>query len=149
MKINPYKKFYIMLTVSFLIMYFVMFLNVASFSHIYMSLTRIYMVILMVSAMSISMILFMRKMYKDKKKNNVIIICSILIFILTLFLLRTQAPIEDKQYMKAMIPHHSSAILTSENAKIKDPEVKELAENIITTQKEEIAQMKYLLERIK
>ena len=106
------------------------------------------MAILMVSAMSISMILFMRKMYKDKKKNNVIIICSILIFILTLFLLRTQAPIEDKQYMKAMIPHHSSAILTSQEANLKNSEVQFLGEDIIKAQEREIDQMKEVLKKL-
>lgn len=57
-------------------------------------------------------------------------------------------PDSDKQYMKAMIPHHSSAILTSEKANIKDPEVKKLAEEIIKAQEEEIAQMKKVLERM-
>lgn len=50
--------------------------------------------------------------------------------------------------MKAMIPHHSIAILTSTNAAIKDPEVKELADDIIQTQKEEIEKMKEMIERL-
>ncbi len=63
-------------------------------------------------------------------------------FILTLAALRTQTPISDVQYMKAMIPHHSSAILTSNNANIQDPEVKKLSQEIIKAQEEEIAEMK-------
>lgn len=33
-----------------------------------------------------------------------------------LFALRTQTPIGDIQYMKAMIPHHSSAVMASKHA---------------------------------
>ncbi|SDD19831.1 DUF305 domain-containing protein [Williamwhitmania taraxaci] len=78
----------------------------------------------------------------------IIAVISISVFVLSLILLRTQTPIGDKQYMKAMIPHHSSAILTSKHADIKDPEVKELSEKIIESQEEEIAQMKAILDRM-
>ncbi len=47
--------------------------------------------------------------------------------------------------MKAMIPHHSSAIMVSKHAKIQDPEVKQLSEGIIASQEKEIAEMKALL----
>jgi uncharacterized protein (DUF305 family) len=50
--------------------------------------------------------------------------------------------------MKAMIPHHSIAILTSKRADIKDPETKKLAEEIIEAQKREIAQMKKIIYRL-
>jgi uncharacterized protein (DUF305 family) len=62
--------------------------------------------------------------------------------------LRTQTPVGDEQYMKAMIPHHSSAIMTSENANIQDPELRKLADDIIDAQKREIAQMKAILDRL-
>jgi uncharacterized protein (DUF305 family) len=87
-------------------------------------------------------------MYKNKKLNMVIIIVSIVVFVLALIFLRAQIPIGDEQYMKAMIPHHSSAIMTSNYADIKDPEVKELAEQIIESQEREIQQMKNILERL-
>tara|TARA_R110002124_G_scaffold88730_1_gene227405 strand:- start:66 stop:221 length:156 start_codon:yes stop_codon:yes gene_type:complete len=47
-----------------------------------------------------------------------------------------------------MIPHHSIAILTSERADIKDPEVKKLANNIIKAQRKEIEEMKMILKRL-
>jgi uncharacterized protein (DUF305 family) len=47
--------------------------------------------------------------------------------------------------MKAMIPHHSIAILTSERAHISDPRVRALADEIISSQKREIAEMKALI----
>lgn len=138
-----------MLAISFVIMYGVMFLNVAEISHIYLSLTRTYMTLLMVSPMAIVMLLMMGKMYPNKKVNGIIIVTALAIFSLSLAGLRTQTPVDDEQYMKAMIPHHSSAILVSNNANLKDPEVKQLAADIIKAQEKEIAQMKTILERFK
>ena len=137
-----YKKLMLTLIISFFIMYLVMFLNITEFSHYYTSITRIYMAILMVAPMAVVMILVMGKMYPNKKMNAGIIMASIAVFILTLAALRTQTPINDVQYMKAMIPHHSSAILTSKKANIQDPDVKKLSEEIIKAQEEEIAEMK-------
>lgn len=148
MKTNMYKKFILMLSGSFVIMYAVMFMNVDKLDHIYLSFTRLYMSLLMVSPMAILMILFMPKMYPDKKINTMIIIISSFVFITSLAFLRMQTFIGDKQYMQAMIPHHSSAILTSQNADLKDPEVKKLAEDIVEAQEKEIDQMKSILERM-
>lgn len=149
MERGAYKKFLLMLVGSLFIMYFVMFLNVDKLSHIYLSVTRLYMALLMVSSMALFMLIIMRKMYKNKKLNIIIVVVSISIFVLALMLLRTQTLIDDEQYMRAMIPHHSSAILTSQMANIKDPEVKELTEQIIESQEREIEQMKIILERLK
>ena len=145
---NKYTKFFLMLVISFFVMHTVMFLNVVSLDHVYLSFTRIYMTLLMIAPMAVVMLLSMKKMYTNKKLNRIIIISSILIFALALIFLRTQIPIEDEQYMKAMISHHSSAILTSENANLMDPEVQELAEQIIEAQKREISQMKEILNRL-
>jgi uncharacterized protein (DUF305 family) len=147
MKSN-YTKLAITLVISFVIMYSVMFFNVAEINHIYLSTTRFYMALLMVSPMALVMLFMMGKMYPDEKKNLLIRISGAVVFVLAFVLLRSQTPIKDVQYMKAMIPHHSSAILTSENSDISDPEVKKLAQEIIKTQEEEIAQMKSILERM-
>ncbi len=143
-----YKKFSLMMVVSFITMYVIMFLNIVDINHFYVSATRIYMALLMAASMGVIMMLMMGKMYPDKKMNTGIIIGSILVFALILTALRTQVPINDVQYMKAMIPHHSSAIMTSENANIKDPEVRKLADGIIEAQKKEIAEMKAILKRM-
>lgn len=143
-----YEKLMISLLISFVIMYIVMFLNVSEGNHIYLSLSRTYMALLMVSPMAIVMLLVMGKMYPDKKRNTIIIITSLIIFIVSLAALRTQTPVGDVQYMKAMIPHHSSAIMTSENASLQDPEVKKLAEEIIKAQEEEISKMESIIERL-
>ena len=143
-----YGKLALSLSISFIIMYLVMFLNMDSTDHFYISLTRAYMALLMVAPMALLMLLLMGKMYPDRKKNAIISVGAVGVFILALVLLRTQVPIGDRQYMKAMIPHHSSAILTSKHADIQDPEVKELSEQIIESQEREIAQMKNILERM-
>jgi uncharacterized protein (DUF305 family) len=126
-------------------MYGVMFLNVASLDHIYLSMTRLYMTLLMISPMALIMLVFMRKMYTNKKINLFIACTSIAVFTLSLTLLRTQTFISDKEYMKAMIPHHSSAILTSTQSDLKDPEVKQLSADIIRAQEKEISMMKKML----
>jgi len=144
-----YKKLLLTSIISFAIMYGIMFLNVDQFDHIYFSLTRTYMSLLMILAMIIVMILLMGNMYPNKRINKILIVGSSLLFIITLAALRTQTPIGDIQYMKAMIPHHSSAIMTSKNANIKDSEVKLLSEKIIKSQEEEIKQMKEILKRMK
>ncbi|MBO9681647.1 MAG: hypothetical protein J7502_03055 [Flavisolibacter sp.] len=121
-----YRKFIVMMVLSFLIMYTVMFLNMGSSTHYHTSATRIYMAILMVAPMAVVMMLMMGKMYPDKKLNTAIILTGIVVFILALAGLRTQIPVGNVQYMKTMIPHHSSAIMVSKHADIKDPEVKKV-----------------------
>ena len=101
----------------------------------------------MVSPMAILMLLLMKHMYKDKKINTIIISCSMLIFSLSLFFLRRQVLVSDQNYMRAMISHHSSAILTSKHANIQDPELKKLSEHIIESQEKEIEQMKEIIKR--
>ncbi|KYG85590.1 DUF305 domain-containing protein [Roseivirga seohaensis] len=147
-KSSPYIKFLFMMLVSFMMMYGIMFLNVAEIDHILLSTTRTYMSLLMVAPMAVSMMLFMWGMYENKRLNTVIISGAAIVFIVVLTALRTQTPIKDVQYMKAMIPHHSSAIMVSENATFEDPETAELAKQIIEAQEKEIAQMKRIIERL-
>ena len=107
------------------------------------------MVCLGISAMALIMFFFMKNMYKNKKKNIGIILGSILLFFGALGLVRDQkSTVGDVLWMKAMIPHHSIAILTSERADIKDPEVKKLAEEIIKAQRKEIEEMKTMIKRL-
>ncbi|WP_230383731.1 DUF305 domain-containing protein [Pedobacter endophyticus] len=143
-----YGQFALMLAISFVIMYTIMFLNVFELSHIYISLNRLYMTLLMVSPMALLMMFMMRNMYGNKKLNILITAIASVVFVLAFAGLRTQSAVGDVQYMRGMIPHHSSAILTSTNAKIKDPEVRKLADDIIKAQKKEIAQMKTMLQRL-
>lgn len=145
---NSYVKFGIMIVTSTFLMYWLMFLNVFQFEHITFSETRIYMALIMGSVMAIVMLLFMWPMYKNKKVNSLILAGSAVVFALSIWLVRSQILIEDTGWMKAMIPHHSIAILTSERANISDPRARELADTIIKTQREEIAKMKSLIEEL-
>lgn len=144
-----YKTFLIMLACSFLPMYITMFLNTYTIEHVFFSLTSFYMVCLGIAAMAVIMWFFMRKMYNNKKKNIGILAGSLVLFVGALSLVRAQAPIiDDMLWMKAMIPHHSIAILTSERADFQDPEVKKLAEDIIKAQRKEIEEMKTMIKRL-
>ena len=146
---HNYTTFFLMLGGSFIAMYMTMYLNTYAIDHVYFSLTRFYMSCLGISAMAVIMLLFMLKMYKNKKKNMAILLGSLVLFIGALGLVRAQAPIVgDVLWLKAMIPHHSIAILTSERADIQDPEVKKLAEDIIRAQRKEIAEMKAMIKRL-
>ena len=148
-KSNVYTKFVLMLAASFVAMYITMYLNTYELDHVYFSMTRFYMVCLGISTMALIMFFFMRKMYKNKQKNLGIIVGSVGLFFAALGLVRTQSPIVgDVLWMKGMIPHHSIAILTSERADIKDPEVKKLADDIIKAQKKEIEEMKVMIIRL-
>lgn len=146
---DNYTRFFLMLGGSFIAMYITMYLNTYEIDHIYFSLTRFYMTCLGIAAMAVIMLSLMLKMYRNKKKNIAIYVGSVVLFISALGLVRAQAPIiGDVLYMKAMIPHHSIAILTSKRADIKDPEVRKLADDIIEAQEREIAEMKKYIKRL-
>ena len=142
---SNYPKFFAMILTSTLIMFGLMYLNTYAFDHIFFSETRSYMALIMGATMAIVMLLFMLPMYKNRKLNIGIFVGSAAIFILSLWLVRSQATVGDVSYMRAMIPHHSIAILTSERATISDPRVRDLADGIIEAQRKEIAEMKALI----
>lgn len=147
-KNNNYTKFILMLVASFIAMYVTMYLNTYAIDHVYFSLTRFYMTCLGISAMAVIMWVFMRKMYQNRKKNIAILLGSLILFVGAFGLVRAQSPvIGDLLWLKAMIPHHSIAILTSERADIEDPEVRKLADEIIEAQEREIAEMKEMIKR--
>ncbi len=146
---SNYTKFFLMLGSSFVAMYITMYLNTYEFDHVWFSLTRFYMVCLGIAAMALIMFFFMKNMYTNKRKNLGIVLGSIVLFLGALGLVRDQkSTVGDVLWMKGMIPHHSIAILTSERADIKDPEVKQLANDIIKAQKKEIEEMKAMIKRL-
>lgn len=140
-----YKLFAGMIATSTAVMYGLMYLNTYAFDHVFWSETRFYMALLMGATMAMIMLGFMLGMYKNKKANIGIFATSAVVFLGTLWLVRSQETVQDVSWMKAMIPHHSIAILTSERAEISDPRVRELADEIIEAQRREIAEMKQLI----
>jgi uncharacterized protein (DUF305 family) len=135
-----------MITASTIIMLGLMYLNTYQLDHVYFSETRTYMALIMGAAMATIMLAFMLHMYKNRTVNAAIFLGSAVVLVLALWLVRSQATVEQVSYMKAMIPHHSIAILTSERAHITDPRVRKLADQIIETQRKEIREMKALIQ---
>jgi len=134
-----------MIATSTLVMFGLMYLNTYQWNHLFFSETRAYMALLMGAVMAIIMLSFMLGMYENKKINLSIYATSVIVFVVTLWLVRSQSTIEDASWMKAMIPHHSIAILTSERADFSDPRVQKLANEIIGAQRREIDEMKVLI----
>ena len=140
-----YVRFGAMIATSTVVMFALMYLNTYAFEHVFYSETRTYMALMMGAAMAVIMLGFMLGMYKNKTVNIAIFAVSIVIFLLMLWLVRSQATVGQTSYMRAMIPHHSIAILTSKRAQISDPRVRKLADEIIEAQEREISEMKYLV----
>ncbi|KPF53520.1 DUF305 domain-containing protein [Rhizobium sp. AAP116] len=140
-----YTRFAAMIATSTVVMFGLMYLNTYALDHVTYSQTRTWMAILMGAVMAVIMMGFMASMYKNQRLNAVIIAGSVIVFAFALWLVRSQETVDDVSYMKAMIPHHSIAIMTSERAHIRDPRVRELADEIIEAQVREIAEMKALI----
>jgi len=142
---NMYVRFGAMIATSAVVMLGVMYLNTYQLDHVFFSETRSYMALVMGSTMAVVMLAFMLRMYTNRRVNIGIFIGSAVVFSFALWLVRSQVTIDDVSYMKAMIPHHSIAILTSERAHIADPRVRKLADQIIESQRREILEMKALI----
>lgn len=140
-----YRRFGVMIACSTLVMFGLMYLNTYVFSHVYFSQTRAWMALVMGAAMAIVMLSFMLGMYKNKRANAGIFAGAAVLFAVALWLVRSQSTVDDLSYMRAMIPHHSIAIMTSERARISDPRVRRLADEIIEAQRKEIAEMEALI----
>lgn len=145
---SGYLRFGAMIATSTVVMLGLMYLNTYEFGHVFWSETRFYMAFIMGAAMAIIMLSFMLGMYGNRRRNIAIYVASAAVFAGALWLVRSQATVEDRSWMSAMIPHHSIAILTSERADIDDVRVRELADEIIAAQRREIAEMKWLLSDI-
>lgn len=143
-----YRRFLAMILTSTAVMFGLMYLNTFAWDHVFFSETRFWMAFVMGAAMAVIMLSFMLGMYKERRKNALIYAGSVVIFLGALWLVRSQQTIDDVAFMKAMIPHHSIAIMTSERAHLRDPRTRELAEAIITAQRREIAEMRYLISQI-
>jgi len=140
-----YLRFGAMIATSVVVMYLVTYLNVYDVSHIHFSEERLYVALTMGGAMGVVMVAWMWGMYPDRRWNIGIIGGAIVLGVVATFLSQSQVLVQDGNYMRGMIPHHSIAILTSERAGIKDVRVRELADAIIEAQQREIAEMEWLL----
>lgn len=143
-----YGRFAAMVAVSTIVMFGLMYLNTYELDHVFFSQTRAWMALVMGSAMAAIMLCFMTHMLRRKRLNLGILAGSGVVFALSLWLVRSQVTVDDVSYMRAMIPHHSIAILTSTRARIQDARVRKLADGIAQTQKSEIAEMRALIDEL-
>ncbi|MFT6533806.1 MAG: hypothetical protein ACJASC_003371 [Limimaricola cinnabarinus] len=143
-----YIRFGLMILTSTVVMFILMYLNTYAWEHLFFSETRTYMAILMGATMAVIMLGYMLGMYSNKRLNIAIFAGSVIVFVLSLWLVRSQVTVSGPSYMRAMIPHHSIAIMTSERAQIRDPRVRKLADEIIEAQRREIAEMRYLIANV-
>lgn len=140
-----YARFTLMILTSTVVMFVLMYLNTYAAEHIFFSETRVFMALLMGATMAFVMLSFMASMYPSRRVNIGIFAGSVVIFCISLWLVRSQITVGGESYMRAMIPHHSIAIMTSERAHIEDARVAKLARSISGAQKKEISEMRALI----
>lgn len=143
-----YLRFALMILTSTVVMFILMYLNTYALQHLFFSETRVYMALLMGAVMAVIMLAFMLGMYRNRALNTAIFVGAVAVFAGALWLVRSQATVSGESYMRAMIPHHSIAIMTSERAGIRDARVQTLAQGIIEAQRREIAEMRYLIAEV-
>ena len=142
---SPYMRLAVMIVLSFISMYFLMYAMVDRLENVYSSFNEFYMAGLMTAPMVVIELVLMGAMYKNKKVNAVCLVLGVVAGVLFWTLIRQQAAVSDKQFLRSMIPHHAGAILMCKEASLEDPEIKALCKGIVSGQQTEIEQMKALL----
>ena len=122
-----YPMFFAMIATSMVAMFVMTYLNSWELSHATWSETRFYMVLYMGAVMAIIMLAYMWGMYPSRALNLSIVSGAVVVFVIAIWLVRSQITVGDTSWMRAMIPHHSIAILTSSRAQLSDPRVRKLA----------------------
>lgn len=145
---SHYKKFALTLSINAVLMFFITYAMIDTVDHFYPNINRAYMSLMMVAPMAMVMLFVMRGMYQNSKLNAMLYAVFAGLFIVSFTLARTQTPVGNEQFLRSMIPHHSSAILMCQQSAINDREIIELCGEIVKAQKEEIAQMKAILGRL-
>jgi hypothetical protein len=144
---HPYQHLIVMAALSLVSMYFLMYAMVDRPANVYGNLNQLFMAGLMTAPMILIELIVMRGMYRNRKRNAIIATISVAVGVLMFVFIRQQTAIADEQFLRAMIPHHSSAILMCERAQLRDEQLRELCDSIISSQQEEIALMAAMLEQ--
>jgi uncharacterized protein (DUF305 family) len=143
-----YMRLGVELAIDFLIMYLVMYSMIATLKHFHLNLNNVYMTLMMVAPMAVVMLFAMRSMFPSRRLNLLVVTLAVAGFTLGWYGMRTQAAIGNSEFLRAMIPHHSGAILMCEQAKITDAEILTLCRQIVESQQREISQMEAILSRL-
>lgn len=145
---NGYTSLAVQTLIGGVVMYLVMFVMIDRLSSFYNNLNMFYMTLMMVAPMVVLMIVAMKDMFPNRSANLVILVVSVAAFFGAFALIRTQTTIGDRAFLRSMIPHHSGAILMCQQARLTDPQVKQLCDGIIRSQRQEIEEMKGILVRL-
>lgn len=145
---SNYRNLALMIGIHFLAMFALMYSMTHSFEDVYFNLNQVYMVAIMVAPMAITMLWLMPSMYKNKRLNIFFLGGSVLALVLFFAFIQGQTLVNDKQFLRSMIPHHSGAVLMCEKASISDPQIVKLCNDIIESQKKEIDEMRQILSRL-
>ena len=145
---GSYKKLAITIAINSVVMFLLTYVMIDSMDHFLLNINKVYMTLMMVAPMVVLMLIVMGSMYKNKQLNLALIVIFVALFAGVFWLARTQTPVGNEQFLRSMIPHHSSAILMCEESAINDPEILSMCEEIVATQQEEIAQMEDILARL-
>ncbi|RTL87802.1 MAG: DUF305 domain-containing protein [Hyphomicrobiales bacterium] len=144
----PYARFAVMIAVATILIFCVSYLDVYQADHLWFSAGRVWMAVAAGAAVAVVIILFSPDIYRSGPANSVIVAAAVAVFAAAAWLVRTQDGVHEVEFMRAMIPHHSAAILVAERAHLRDPRVRELARRIATDQTQQIAEMKQLVAEI-
>jgi uncharacterized protein (DUF305 family) len=139
---HHYSRFWVMAVLSYISMYALMYSMVDVWANVVPNINQAYMAAVMTAPMLLIELLVMGSMYKNKKANALIITGSLVLLIGSFTFIRKQTAVKDRQFLKSMIPHHAGAVLMVEESELTDPEVQQLARNIIESQQKEIEFMK-------
>src|SRR5437867_11590364 len=99
-KENHYRHLLVMAILSFASMYILMYAMVNSIANGFNNLNQVYMAALMTAPMVIIELIVMRAMYHDRKRNAAIIGASLIAGIAAFMLIRVQAGISDRQFLR-------------------------------------------------
>lgn len=142
---SSYRKLGLVVSINTVVMFLLTYALIDSWDHFYPNINRVYMALMMVAPMVLLMLWVMRSMYDNRKLNTILYLGFSLLFVASFVLARTQTLVGDDQFLRSMIPHHSSAIVMCEEAAITDPQIVELCGEIVEAQVREIAEMKEIL----
>lgn len=140
-----YSQLVVMLLLSFIAMYVLMYAMVNSFGDALPNINQAYMAALMSAPMGLLELALMGKMYPEKSKNLMVVAALLVLFFAGWFGMRKQAAVSDDQFLRSMIPHHSGALLMCREAELSREDVRELCKGIIASQTKEINQMRSML----
>lgn len=143
-----YSRFFAMIATSTVVMYGLIYRSSHAIDHVFRSPTRMRIALYMGASVAVVMLAFMLGMYSKRTANMAIFAGAALGFGASLYPVRSRDTVEDLASMRAMIPHHSIAILTSERAELSDPPVRALADAIIEARRREIDKMKSYIDDI-